>query len=170
MRTLTFCLSAMMLCLLTGCAGYHLGPVNGAVAGGKTLQIQPFNNQTFQPRLGDALTQSLRQVVQQDGTFRLVTHESGEVVLTGIIRGYHRDALGFLSTDAATPEDFRIEAIVHVMARDTVSGKLLLDKDVRGYALVHVDADLASAERQAMPLLADDLARNINELISEGAW
>jgi hypothetical protein len=170
MRSLTFCLSAMMVCLLSGCAGYRLGPVNGAVAGEKTLQILPFNNQTFQPGLGDALTQSLRQIVQQDGTFRLVTQEPGDVVVTGVIHGYRRDALGFLSTDAATPEDFRIEVIVHVTARDTASGKLLLDKDVRGHTLVHVDADLASAERQAMPLLADDLARNINELVGEGVW
>jgi hypothetical protein len=171
MRALTFCFSAVIACLLMmGCAGYHLGPVNGAVAGEKSIQILPFNNQTLQPRLGDALTQSLRQRVQQDGTFRLVTHESGDVVLTGVIRGYRRQAIGYLSTDAVTPEDFRVEVLVHVTARDTTSGKLLLDKDIRGHTLVHVGSDLASAERQAMPLLADDLAQNINELISEGTW
>jgi hypothetical protein len=170
MRTLTICLASMLACLFVGCAGYHLGPVNGAVAGDRTLQILPFNNQTFQPRLGDALTQSLRERVQQDGTFRLVTHEAGDVIVSGVIHGYHRDAIGFLSSDAVTPEDFRIEAVVHVTARDSASGKLLLDKDIGGHTLVHVGSDLASAERQAMPLLADDLAQNINELISEGAW
>ena len=39
--------------LIAGCAGYHLGPVNGAGAGGKSIEILPFNNQTLQPRLGD---------------------------------------------------------------------------------------------------------------------
>ncbi len=170
MRALRFCFSTLMACLLAGCAGYHLGPVNGAVAGDKSIQILPFNNQTLQPRLGDALTQSLRQRVQSDGTFRLVTHEPGDVVLSGVIHGYRRAAIGYLSTDAATPEDFSVEVLVHVTARDTASGKLLLDKEVRGHTLVHVGADLARAEMQAMPLLADDVAQNINELIGEGAW
>jgi hypothetical protein len=170
MRALSFCFSAAIACLLMGCAGYHLGPVNGAEAGEKSIQVLPFNNQTLQPRLGDALTQSVRQRVQQDGTFRLVTHGTGDVILTGVIHGYRRQAIGYLSTDAVTPEDFRVEVVVHVTARDTASGKLLLDKDIRGHTLVHVGSDLASAERQAMPLLADELAQSINELISEGAW
>jgi hypothetical protein len=170
MRALKFSLPGLIACLLFGCAGYHLGPVNGAVAGEKSIQILPFNNQTLQPRLGDALTQSLRENFQNDGTFHLATHGSGDIVLTGVIRGYTRTGIGYLSTDAETPEDFRVEITVHVTARDTASGKLLLDKDIKGHTLVHVDSDLASAERQALPLLAGDLAQNITEAVTEGAW
>jgi hypothetical protein len=170
MRALKCFLPGLAALLLFGCAGYHLGPVNGAVAGGRSIQILPFNNQTLEPRLGDVLTQSLRENFQNDGTYRLVTSGSGDVVLTGVIRGYSRQALGYLSTDAITPEDFRVEVVAHVIARDTVSGKVLFEKDVKGHTLVHVDSDLASAERQAMPLLADDLAQNITELVTEGAW
>ena len=47
---------------------------------------------------------------------------------------------------------------------------MLLDKDIKGHTLVHIGDDLASAERQALPLLADDLAQNIAELLTEGAW
>jgi hypothetical protein len=54
--------------------------------------------------------------------------------------------------------------------RERSSGKLLVDKDVSGYTLVTVGSDLASAERQAAPLLAQDLAQNIAELITEGSW
>jgi hypothetical protein len=169
MRALNLSLTAFF-CLLAGCAGYHLGPVNGAVAGDKTIQVMPFNNQTLQPRLGDALTQSLRQRIQQDGTLRLATHGNGDLVLTGVVNQYSRLAIGYLSTDAVTPEDFQVQVTAHVTVRDSVSGKLLIDKDVNGFTLVHVGADLASAERQALPQLANDLAENINELISEGTW
>jgi hypothetical protein len=34
----------------------------------------PFNNQTLQPRLGDAVTQALRERLQTDGTYHLATH------------------------------------------------------------------------------------------------
>ena len=65
MRTLKFFLPGLAALLLAGCAGYRLGPVNGAVAGEKSIEVLPFNNQTLQPRLGDAITQSLRERLQR---------------------------------------------------------------------------------------------------------
>ena len=157
--------------LSTGCAGYHLGPVNNVVAGAKTIQVTPFNNQTLQPRLGDAVTQALRERLQTDGTYRVVTRESGDIVLTGVITSYHREGVSYLRTDVTTTENFRVDVTAHITVREHATGKLLLDKnDVKGYTLVQVGTDLASAERQAAPLLAEDLARNITALLTEGAW
>jgi hypothetical protein len=170
MRALKFILPGLAAVALAGCASYHLGPVNGAVAGEKSIEVQPFNNQTLQPRLGDALTQSLRECLQADATYHLATRDPGDVIVTGVIRGYTRQGLGYLSTDVATPENYRVEVVAHVTARDRISGKLILDKDVKGHTFVNIGTDLASAERQAMPLLAEDLAQNIAEILDEGAW
>jgi hypothetical protein len=160
----------LVLCLFAGCAGYQLGPVNGAVAGGKSIEVLPFNNQTLQPRLGDALTQALREELQTDGTFHLTAHDPGDVVVTGVVTSYSRSGVSFLSTDASTPQDYRVDVIAHVTARERASGRLLIDKNVTGQTLVPVTSDLADAERQALPLLAQDLARNITGLLTEGAW
>jgi len=170
MRALKFFLPGLLAVTLAGCASYRLGPTNGAIAGEKSVTVLPFNNQTLQPRLGSALTQSLRERLQIDGTFRLATQGDGDVVVSGVIRNYQREALGFLSTDATTPENYRVGVIVHVTVRERASGKLLLEKDVKGHTLVHIGSDLASAEMQSLPLLAEDLARNITELLAEGAW
>ena len=67
-------------------------------------------------------------------------------------------------------ENYRVGVIAHVTARERSTGKMLLDKNVNGYTLVHVGTDLADAERQSLPLLAEDLARNTVELLTEGAW
>ena len=171
MRPLKIILSGFAAVLVAGCAGYHLGPVNGASAGAKSIEVQPFNNQTLQPRLGDAITQSLRERLQTDATYRLASRGgSGDVVVTGVVREYFRQGLGFLNTDVTTPENYRVDLVVHVIARDRLSGKTILDKDVKGHTFVHIGDDLASAERQAMPILAEDLAQNISELLTEGAW
>jgi predicted alpha-1,6-mannanase (GH76 family) len=156
--------------LLAGCAGYHLGPVNDAVAGGRSIEILPFNNQTLQPRLGDAVTQALRERIQTDGTYRLDTHGGADVVVSGVIIRYTRVGVSYLDTDVQTAQSFRVNITAHVVARERASGKLLFEKDVTGYTLVSVGRDLASAERQATPLLAADLAQNISGLITEGAW
>ncbi len=156
--------------LLAGCAGYHLGPVNGAVAGEKSIEVLPFNNQTLQPRLGDAVTQSLRERLQTDGTYHLATHEPGDVVVSGVITRYNREGLSYLNNDVTTTENYRVGVVAQVIARDRNTGKVLLDKNVNGYTLIHVGTDLADSERQSLPLLAEDLARNITELLTEGTW
>ena len=90
--------SAAACLLIAGCAGYTLGPTNGVSSGDKTVQITPFLNHTFQPRLGDAVTQSLREDFQNDATFRLVTHGTGDIIITGTIRSYSRGGIGYFVT------------------------------------------------------------------------
>ena len=160
----------MMTAFLSGCAGYHLGPVNEAVAGAKSIEILPFNNQTLQPRLGDAVTRALRERFQVDGTYRLATRNGGDLVLTGVITNYRREGVSYLAQDAATADNYRVDVTAHVVVREMDSGKVLLDKDVTGYTLVHVGLTLVDAERQAAPLLAEDLARKITGLVTEGSW
>lgn len=170
MRALKNFLPALAALALAGCASYHLGPVMDDKAGDKSVEVLPFNNQTLEPRLGDALTQALRERLQTDATYHLSTHGPGDIIVTGVIRQYHRIGLGYSSTDSITPENYRIEVIVHVTAREHDSGKLIMDRDVKGQTLVHIGADLASAERQALPLVSAELARNITEHLTEGSW
>lgn len=152
-----------------GCAGYRLGPVNDEAAGDKSVQILPFNNQTLEPRLGDAVTQALREEVQTDGTFHLANGE-GDIIMTGIITSYTRAGLSYLSSDVLTANNYQVGMTAHVIIRERATGKVLLDKDVKGYTLVHVGSDLQSSERQAMPLLAEDFARKVNQMLAEGTW
>jgi hypothetical protein len=170
MRVLKIFVPCFAAVALAGCAGYQLGPVNGASASAKSIEVQPFNNQTLQPRLGDAITESLRERLQTDGTYHLATRGPGDVVVSGVVRQYTRQGLGYLNTDVTTPENYRVDLVVHVTARDRLSGRTILDKDVKGHTFVHIGDDLASAERQALPLLAEDLAHNITEMLTEGAW
>jgi hypothetical protein len=108
--------------LLAGCAGYHLGPVNGAVAGEKSVEVLPFNNQTLQPRLGDAVTQALRERLQTDGTYHLATHGPGDVVVSGVIMRYNREGLSYLNNDVTTTENYRVGITAHVIARERTTG------------------------------------------------
>ncbi len=170
MRALRLILVGGLGFLLTGCAGYHLGPVDGTLPGEKSVEVLPFNNQTLQPRLGDAVTEALREQLQTDGTYRLATSAPGDVVVSGVIARYNREAISYLNTDVATPDNYRVGIVAHVTVRERATGHVLLDKDVKGYTLVHVGPDLVSAERQALPLLAQDLSHNITELLTEGTW
>jgi hypothetical protein len=169
MRALKILMPIAAAFALAGCASYHLGPMMDK-DGNHSVEVLPFNNQTLEPRLGDTFTQALRERLQVDATYHLDTHGTGDIVVSGVVLVYKRNGLGYSGTDAITPENYRIETTVHVIARERSSGKTLLDRDVKGHTLVNVGQDLASSERQAQPLLAEDLARNITELLTEGTW
>ena len=60
--------------------------------------------------------------------------------------------------------------IADVTAVDRLSGEVLLKTEVGGRTVIRAGADLSSAERQAAPLLAENLARNLVSLLVDGAW
>jgi hypothetical protein len=154
----------------SGCAGYKLGPVNGQVAGAKSVQVNPFSNQTLEPRLGDEVTVQLRKQLQQDGTYQLASHNDGNIVVSGSVIRYQRQEISLSPSDTLTVRDYRLELRAQVTAHDRGSGKVILNKPVTGYTLIRVTTDLTSTERQARPLLAADLAKNVTALLAEGAW
>jgi hypothetical protein len=154
----------------SGCAGYKLGPVNGLTAREKSVQINPFANETLEPRLGDAVTAQLRKQLQSDGTFQLASHNDGDIVISGAVIRYIRYEVSFSASDIITVRDYRLELRAHVTARDRSTGKVILDRPVSGYTLIRVTTDLVSTERQALPLLAADLAKNVTALLAEGPW
>ncbi len=158
------------LLLAGGCAGYQLGPTNGLAAGEKSIRITPFSNQTFEPRLGDAVTTALRRNIQRDGTYHVATHGDADIVVTGTLTRFNRHELSFVPNDILTVRDYRVSVTAQVTARDVSTGETIFDKPVTGYTLVRVGTDLSSAERQAVPLLADDLAKNVTALLVDGSW
>ena len=137
-------------------------------AGDQTIEVLPFNNQTLEPRLGDAVTQALRERLQLDGTYRLATHSAGDIVVTGVIKNYSREGLSYLNTDVSRRKITALASSRTSRCATSATGKLLLDKDMNGFTLVHVGSNLASAERQSLPLLAEDLARNVGGIDHRG--
>jgi len=154
----------------SGCAGYKLGPVNGLTAREKSVQVIPFDNQTLEPRLTDAVTMQLRKQLQRDGTYQLATRNDGDIVVSGLINRYNRLEVSFSSGDVLTVRDYRLELIAQVTARERSTGKVIFSQPVTGTTLIRVTSDLTSTERQAMPLLAEALAKNVTSLLAEGAW
>ena len=98
------------------------------------------------------------------------TRNEGDIVVSGAIISYERQSLAFQSRDALTPRDYRLTIVAKVTARERLSGKVLLDRPVSGHSDIRIGPDLASAERQAIPLVAADLARNMTALLVDGTW
>jgi hypothetical protein len=155
---------------LAGCAGYKLGPTNGAPAGSRSIQVRSFVNKTREPRVTEYVSLSLRKLLQQDGTFRLETGGRADVLVSGEVTRFDRTGLSYQTNDVLTPQEYTLVMVAHVLAVDTVSGKTNLNRNVFGRTYIRVGNDQSSAERQAIPLLADDLARRTVSLLVDGDW
>jgi hypothetical protein len=153
-----------------GCAGYRLGPTNGAPAGSRSLQVNMFRNETWEPRLSEPVATSLRRWVQRDGTYRLATQNDADVILSGELVEFNRSGVSFQPRDVRTLRDYELTLTAHVVATERGTGRELLNTKVTGRATIRVTADEASAERQAAPLLAEDLSRRIISLLVDGSW
>jgi len=160
----------LLVVLLTGCAGYQLGPTGGRQAGGLTIQVNPIFNKTVEPRLSEAVGVALRKRLQQDGTYRLNTSGEGDIIVNGTILEYRRSEVSFVPDDTLTPQDYQVQIIAQITARERVGGRVILDRKVMGRTTLRVGPDLTSSERQAIPLAAEDLARNAASLIVDREW
>jgi hypothetical protein len=162
-------LFAVTALLIAGCAGYTLGPTNGVAAGDKKIQITPFLNHTFQPRLGDSVTTAVRKNIQSDGTYRLATGGDADIVVTGVLSHYIRHELNLGSNDVLTVQTYSVSVSAEVTARDVNAGTTRNWTNTAS-TLVRVGSDLPSSERQAMPVLAIELAKHVTDSIVDGTW
>ncbi len=156
--------------LVSGCASYELGPSSGLAAGAQSITIASFPNQTDEPRLSPALSSALRRQIQSDGTFTLDTRNQGDIRVVGAIIEYTRVGVSFQPDDIITIRDFEIRMSAQVTATNRRTGEVILDEVVTGRTLLRAFDDLASAERQALPLLANDLAVRITDRLVDGEW
>ncbi len=170
MRLACNILAGALLSVICGCAGYGLGPSNGIRAGEKTIQITPVTNRTLEPRLGDAVTSALRKEIQRDGTFSLVTSGTADIVVTCELFSYIRNEISFVPGDIVTARDYRVSLGARVTAKEGFDGKTIISREVTGNTLMRLGSDLPSVERQILPTLAADLARQITAIISDGSW
>jgi len=114
--------------------------------------------------------ESMRKSLQQDGTYRLATHGDGDIIVSGVIQTYRRSELSFVPTDVITVLDYDIFLTMQLTARERATGRVIVDKQVVGHTSLRAGNDLPSAERQAVPLLAEDLARKATAMLVDGTW
>jgi hypothetical protein len=162
--------TAVLAAFLGGCAGYHLGPSNGLAAREQSVYVEPFVNDTIQPRLEDDITRAIRSGLQREGTYRVGHKRDSDIIVQGVIKTYSRRGLAYDPGDLVTVRDYDLVAVAHVTALERGTGRKVLDQDVAGHTQIRANDDLLSAERQAIPLLADNLAKQVVDLLADGTW
>ena len=160
------CLAFLAAVFASGCAGYRLGPTLGAQY--RTVAVPMFRNKTYHPQLEAQITNGIIKRFQADGTLQVDSVANADVILTGVITQYRRHNLRSSRTDTGAPREYRVSIEARIEARDRVTGKIVLASTlVTGSADTFIGNDLQTAEAQLLPLIADDLAKQVVTLLAE---
>lgn len=155
--------------LFCGCAGYHIGPVKPHYLESiHSIAVNTFTNNTYLPRIEVLVTNTVIKQLQQDGTYRLTTPEAADAVLKGEIRGVGRNPVRSLRGNVLATTEFNLSITVRYTLT-TRDGRVLAGPaDIAGTTSFFVGNDVASDQRQALPLAAEDLAVHLTSQLSEG--
>lgn len=154
--------------LLGGCAGYQLGPATPAYLKHiHAIAVPTFTNNTLVPRIEVLVTNTVIKQFQQDGTFRIVNADQADATLKCEIVGVGRNPARSVRGNVLSTTEFNLVLTVKytLTGRD---GKVLAPGGVSGSTSFFVGSDVATDERQALPLAAEELARHLVSQLSEG--
>lgn len=172
LRTLSLisCLTIAALMAFTGCAGYRLGNVQGeAMRGVKLIHVPTVKNRSFEPNLAIMATNAIIRAIDQDGTYRTTRAKGADAVLEVVITEVKRTPRRSSRSDTELTEEYEVLVKAEVTVRNYVQGTKVFDKQiVEGSSSFFTIADYQEAERQALPLAAEDLGRKIAVMIAEG--
>lgn len=181
MRFLVIIAAASLI--LSGCAGYHVGPVKPTpMREVRTIAVPSFVNLTLEPRLEVLMASILIKQLQQDGTYRVTSEGDADAVAECTIdqiertpsRGVRNNSSTNVSADFYQTTEFtlNLKVTLKVFARST--GEVLAKRQFVGNSSFFVSganprtANVNRDERQAIPQAAEDVAIQITSYLSEG--
>jgi lipopolysaccharide assembly LptE-like protein len=162
--------AAGLACLsLTGCFGYHIGPVKPYyLRDVHTIAVPTFKNKTLLPHIEVLVTDTVIKQLQQDGTYKIASDNDADAVLKAEITRVDRSPARSVRGNVLATREFnlRMEVRYTVAARDGTAP--VPNGHAYGTTSFFVSADVTTDERQALPLATEDLASQLVTQLSEG--
>lgn len=157
-----------VLCVATmGCASYKLGSTLPANL--KSIAVPVFINAANYPQLEIETTSATIQEFQRDGTLKVMERQHADLILEAKLIRYGLVPLRYARSDNVSATEYRVilQAEIKLTQRN---GKVMFDQmKVRGESTFQFAGDIATAQKQALPQTARDLAHRIVEQVVE-AW
>ena len=155
--------------LLTGCAGYHLGPAKpNYLRNIHTVSIPVFRNNTLIPRIENTFTTSVISQMQQDGSLRVVAPGQGDATLVCVIDRIERAPARSVTGNVLLTSEFELNVGVRYSLQERGTGRIIDNGRITGETSFFVGTDVQQDERQAIPIAAQQLAVRLVSQLVEG--
>ncbi len=126
----------------------------------RSVYVETFKNQTFEPGLEIELTNTTIDRFLFDGTLQVTQKEKADAILKGTLTAFLREPLGFTSTEEV--EEYRLTLFMNLSLWDARQEKLLWEeKRFVGDTTFFTTGPLAKSEEKARGEAMKELARRI---------
>ena len=155
--------AAILLNLGGGCAGYHLGGT--PPPGVSSVCVPTFVNRCGEPNVEMDTTRATIQEFQRDGNLSIKAEEQADAILRVTLMSYRLDPLRYDRNSGKTAQEYRVTLAARCTLESKKTGKIMSSRKISGDATFEFAGDLTSARFRALPLVAQDLAKNIVESV-----
>jgi len=166
-------LSALLICLLCGCAGYRVGADSLFPPNVRTVYVPMFESNSFRRNFGERLTEAVVKEIEAKSTMKVVGSPEADSVLTGRILSETKRIAVESPSDG--PRQVEVALVVQVTWADR-RGDLMVDEqiplppelaDVTQSAMLvpEVGQSLVTAQQQAIQRMAEQIVG-----LMEVAW
>lgn len=161
---------ATVFCLaLSGCLGYHVGPVKPYyLRDVHSIAVPTFKNRTLVPRIEVLITDTVIKQLQQDGTFQIENGDKADATLSGEVSRIVRAPARSVRGNVLATTEFALTLSVKYSLTGKNGEQLAAANEAIGTTSFFVSSDVTTDERQALPLATEDLATRLVSQISEG--
>jgi len=163
-------LALLLAFALSGCAGYRVGNISGRdLQGVASVYVPVVKNASLEPDLQMVVTNALIRRFNDDGTLQVNQNASADSELDVVVTNVAHTPIRSSNSDLLITAEYqiRIEAKATYVNR-RLGRKIFENVDVVGTTTFFTQSNIQEAERQAIPLAAEDLAQNTVKLITEG--
>lgn len=163
-------MAACVAALAMGGCAYRVGSIAGEELGGvRTVYVPVVKNETYEPNISVMVTDSIIQHLHRDGTLRVVREADADSTLDVKLVEFDRRPQRSGRRDTRVASEYRVELKAEATFTKRGEAQPIMDGDkFTGETEFFIGQDLQEGERQAMGLLADDLARQIVAKVTEG--
>ena len=154
---------------LSGCLGYHVGPVKPYyLRDVHTISVPTFKNGTLVPRIEVLVTDTVIKQLQQDGTFQIVGGDKADATLNGEVFRILRIPARSVRGNVLATSEFALSLTLKYSLTGPNGQPLAPPGEAVGSTSFFVTSDVTTDERQALPLATEDLATRLVTQLSEG--
>jgi hypothetical protein len=152
---------------LSGC--YTLGPITPTyMKGVHSLAVPIFDNKSFEPQVQAVVTDTFIKELQTDGSYPITGEDEADAIVHGVITDVIRTQTKSVVGDVFASAEFEITLKIHIQVYRGNTGQVLVSKDFVGQSYFFVGSDLPTQEHEAIPIAAQDCAKQVTAFLTEG--
>jgi Lipopolysaccharide-assembly len=158
-----------------GCLGYTLGPVKPNVMKDvHTIAVHAVHTDILQPRLESLIANVIIRHLQRDGTYQVADEKHADAILDCKLEALVRRPNRGVTGNQLLTAEYELTMRISYRLTNRVSGELIDTRTASGSAFFFstgsstIASDVNQDESQAIPVAADDMAKELVSELAEG--